>query len=504
MIELVLTIASSTWTYILIPLLALLATAEFISYIKLHRYKTQGVPTKYFPFLGSRYQILSYLNSEDQTKGFCSDSTFSSQGMVAINTAPFFGTSIKLVGAPAIREFAKKENKVSFKTPVLDFDVFGVFFKNGKSAERQRAFISKIFNYNNLRDLYPVIRHTISQTLDQIVLEVRAAPSGQLKLDLKKDVYEKIIKRLSLQVLIGKVDDLEDMEGNHLFDLVKTESEKVFEIFFKNPLTLFTGNVSEIKKCKKKLNEILVKEYRKREKAKVQEDLGFNFLDKVLEHNKKMRAEGSHDLLIDEQELRGNIEMFQFAASDTSYHAASSLATKLALHPKIQNRLYEEIVEKRKNGEQDLLLEHLDNFPYLTACTKEILRLMCPVFSGAPRLVVKDFKLCGKTIYKGDMVCYSPACLHTAEEYFSSPLAFEPERFFNKKLKEKFSYLPFLTGPRICIGQHFGEMLVNMMTLAVVERFELTKDEKCEYKKIISPLYGYEEPFVFLKERNGF
>ena len=70
--------------------------------------------------------------------------------------------------------------------------------------------------------------------------------------------------------------------------------------------------------------------------------------------------------------------------------------------------------------------------------------------------------------------------LHRHRKYWHEPDAFAPERFLpGASAVDRFAYLPFGVGPRVCIGAHFA---LTEATLVLAElmrsfRIELVTDQ---------------------------
>lgn len=75
----------------------------------------------------------------------------------------------------------------------------------------------------------------------------------------------------------------------------------------------------------------------------------------------------------------------------------------------------------------------------------------------------------------GSFVLISPYVLHRDPRRWISPDNFVPIRFSedNEKKIEKYAYLPFGGGPRICIGNHFALMEAHILLALIVSRFHL-------------------------------
>ena len=87
---------------------------------------------------------------------------------------------------------------------------------------------------------------------------------------------------------------------------------------------------------------------------------------------------------------------------------------------------------------------------------EETLRLYPAAFVLARRAVGPDV-LGGEAVEVGDSVTISPWLLHRHEKLWDQPNAFIPKRFMSKDAPDRFAYLPFGAGPRVCIGAPFAQ-----------------------------------------------
>ena len=66
--------------------------------------------------------------------------------------------------------------------------------------------------------------------------------------------------------------------------------------------------------------------------------------------------------------------------------------------------------------------------------------------------------------------------LHHNAQYWPDPETFRPERFLAsaKKEQQPYTYLPFGGGPRLCIGNHFALMEMQLVVIRMLQQFKLT------------------------------
>ena len=69
----------------------------------------------------------------------------------------------------------------------------------------------------------------------------------------------------------------------------------------------------------------------------------------------------------------------------------------------------------------------------------------------------------------------APWVLHRHRRLWADPDAFHPERFLPGAVPpDRFAYLPFGAGPRVCIGAPLAMAEATLVTAALVRRFHLT------------------------------
>jgi len=91
------------------------------------------------------------------------------------------------------------------------------------------------------------------------------------------------------------------------------------------------------------------------------------------------------------------------------------------------------------------------------AVVEESLRLYPPI-SALSRIASGADELDGRPMRPGSLIVIAPYVLHRHERLWERPNVFDPARFLGrtKQTIARFSYLPFGTGPRTCIGSTFA------------------------------------------------
>lgn len=168
------------------------------------------------------------------------------------------------------------------------------------------------------------------------------------------------------------------------------------------------------------------------------------------------------------------------AGYETTAGTLTWLFYLLAQHPEVEQKLHEEV--DRVLGGRTPTLADLSNMPYVDKVFKETLRLYPAAFIFLREPIV-DTVIGGYPIKARSTILISPYALHRNPALFEDPLAFRPERFDNEKSWHKLAYLPFSTGPRVCIGNAFALMEGRVVMAMIAQRFRLTTPPtyKAEY-----------------------
>ena len=116
------------------------------------------------------------------------------------------------------------------------------------------------------------------------------------------------------------------------------------------------------------------------------------------------------------------------------------------------------------------------DLPALSLCRRiidETLRLYPPA-AFLSRTARGPDRLCGREIRRGDTVMLPIYALHRNHLLWPDPDRFDPDRFLDPDRIDRFAYLPFGGGPRICIGASFAlqEATIILATLLARFRFE--------------------------------
>lgn len=185
-------------------------------------------------------------------------------------------------------------------------------------------------------------------------------------------------------------------------------------------------------------------------------------------------------------ELRDEAVSIFFAGHETSANALTWAVYLLSTHPEVFVRLREEA--DRVIGDRLPTLEDVPKLEYAAMVIREAMRLYPPGWIYG-RVAERDEVLRGYRIRKGDMLGICPLVAHRLPESWPDPDRFDPDRFAGEKSNSNrnFTYIPFGSGPHMCIGIHLA-MAETQIVLAMMARRARLVVERPEDVRMLSKI----------------
>ena len=168
-----------------------------------------------------------------------------------------------------------------------------------------------------------------------------------------------------------------------------------------------------------------------------------------------------------DDQLGDQVATMILAGHETTATALFWALYLLALDPGTQDTLAAEV---RSLG---ATTPDIDRLPFTRAVLDETLRLYPPAFLIAREAAGPD-EVAGLAVRKHDVLLIAPWLLHRHEKLWTDPNAFIPARFLpGAPPVDRFAYLPFGVGPRICIGAHFALVEATLALAKIVGSFRV-------------------------------
>jgi cytochrome P450 len=169
-----------------------------------------------------------------------------------------------------------------------------------------------------------------------------------------------------------------------------------------------------------------------------------------------------------EGQLGDQVATMILAGHETTATALFWSLYLLALDPATQEEVTAEVQSATVNGALEV-----ERLKFTRAVVDETLRLYPPAFLIARAAAAPD-TIAGIPLKKKDLVLIAPWLLHRHEKLWRHPNAFIPSRFMPPApAPDRFAYLPFGVGARVCIGAHFAQVEATLALARLIGAFRV-------------------------------
>jgi cytochrome P450 len=170
----------------------------------------------------------------------------------------------------------------------------------------------------------------------------------------------------------------------------------------------------------------------------------------------------------------------QVATLITAGHETTAAALFWAIYlvaaaPDVQNHLAAEVAPL--DLDPDRAADALPRLIYTRAVVQETLRLYPPAFTLVRQARRAD-SADGVAVPAGAVVFISPWVLHRHRRLWAEPEKFDPARFLpDASPPDRFAYLPFGIGPRVCVGAQFALTEATLVLASLFQAFDIERAE---------------------------
>jgi cytochrome P450 len=180
------------------------------------------------------------------------------------------------------------------------------------------------------------------------------------------------------------------------------------------------------------------------------------------------------------QELHDQTMVMFQAGHETTATAMTWWCGLIARHPTVAEHIVAE-VDAVLQGQTPTPVT-VQQLPWLQASLKEALRLYPPAAILFTRRALQDLQVGPWTLPKGQLIAFTPYVIQRDARWFASPNDFKPERFLPGTPEiPRGAWMPFGTGPRVCIGQHFAMLEMGLIAAMLMQRFRLEWPEGAQW-----------------------
>jgi cytochrome P450 len=176
------------------------------------------------------------------------------------------------------------------------------------------------------------------------------------------------------------------------------------------------------------------------------------------------------------------------AAHDTTTATLSVMLGEMALAPEWQDRV---IAEIETLGGAPVDLDSAGKLDVVARVFKEATRLHPPV-PFSPRVAIEPLEIDGVAVPAGTMVSAASLLLHRHPRYWTDPDRFDPDRFGPGREEHRAHshvFIPFGGGAHTCLGNHFAELMVKVIVVALLRatRLDAAGDRRVRFRAVPIP-----------------
>jgi cytochrome P450 len=174
---------------------------------------------------------------------------------------------------------------------------------------------------------------------------------------------------------------------------------------------------------------------------------------------------------LSDDDICNDLLIFMLAGHDTTATALTYALWALGHHPDVQDRV---AAEAAAIGHGALTPADVPRLGYTVQVLREALRLQPPA-AGVARMAVRDVAVGGYRVEAGSLMAVGIYALHRDPTLWERPLVFDPDRFSPDASKDRvrWQFVPFIAGPRSCIGEHFAMLETTLAIATIVRALEI-------------------------------
>ncbi len=333
----------------------------------------------------------------------------------------------------------------------------------GESWLRQRRLMQPAFHRQRVANLGKLMTDL---TLERLQCWEVPATEGQ-----SINVAEEMM-HLTLQIVSRALFNIDISDQTTVFGYAFAETNRVltdFTLFPFPPLDFPTPSHLRLWRAVKRMDKIafgIIQHHRQ-----INEDLG-DLLSLLVAASDEETGKGMSD-----QQLRDEVMTILLAGHETSANTLAWAWSLLSLHPDVERQLHFEldsVLAGRVPTTDDLPL-----LPYTRRVVDETIRLYPPTWQLMRRAREEDV-LGGYRIPAGTTLLWSQYLLHRHPAFWHDPERFDPDRFLDEHVakRDRFAYIPFGCGPRMCIGSSFAITEVQLLLATIAQKYRLVLDSQ--------------------------
>lgn len=358
------------------------------------------------------------------------------------------------------------------------YDRFRVIFGNGLLVsegevwKKQRRLMAGSFSSKQIEKLHPIMVSETNSILNQwkpneeidLAKEMNLITLEIISVGLlgKRQENDSLVLRKALQDILEYLQSSRHLWLQLLIAPFPIKDKYKFAIKLERLLPL--KSTKKFFSSIQKVNELVLALINDRRN----QNLSDNFLDMMI------RFSGNdEDSKMSDQQMRDEILNVLLAGHESTANALTWTWHELLKNPEVYKKIKEE-VHQVLQGEAPTYAE-LEKLVYTRAVFEEAIRLYPPFWRVSRKSKIQT-KIQQYDIPEITNVIVSLYTIQRSHKHWKNPESFRPERFLdNGEDHDKFAYIPFGAGPRICIGMNFAMVEALTILSLMIKKYDIEK-----------------------------
>ncbi|KYQ51016.1 Cytochrome P450 9e2 [Trachymyrmex zeteki] len=351
------------------------------------------------------------------------------------------------------------------------------FFCYGEKWMTGRKRLTYAFSSMRLKILLETVKQVCETFQDY--LDKKIGKAGKVELELKE-----LFTRFTSQVVSGAGFGVDGLSFDEFYAMGKSflDSTVLNNIIF--TLVFFVpafGKIFKTRFLPKKADHFfrtIIADVMEQRRKEVTPRNDFLQLMTDLE-----RMEGDK---FDLEILTSHVVSFFFDGYETSSNALSFVGFNLASYPKVQEKLREEVMSVLNKYDGVITYEALKDMTYMDQVINESMRII-PTLGLLSKVCTEETELRGSDglvcrVERGVHIMIPVSGLQEDPRYWENPKEFDPARFGpdRKHNIEKFTYLPFGEGPRMCVGMRMAQLQIKACLATLLRKYSIELSPKMQ------------------------
>ncbi|XP_008557820.1 cytochrome P450 9e2 [Microplitis demolitor] len=407
------------------------------------------------------------------------------------------------VGEPELLIRDPELIKIIFQTNFTSFDKNGIeinpeldplvsrnpFFLQGEEWKQERSILTNNMSSGKLKNMSLSVRDVCIEFKNYINKEMKSSGDGKsIEID-SQELFARFTSAFIAKAGFGIDGNCFSNNSDNFFEIAKLMFNPTSLDAFKTMIVSVIPSLNNIIKAhfispkidhyfRGIVNDIL--ESRKKNNTR-----GNDFVQHLSDTYKYNEFNSNDnekkDILLS---IAGHASSFLIDGYLTSSLTLTFITYHIASNPDVQNKVRKEIKETLNKYNNEITYDAIQDLKYMDLVIKESMRLS-PAASILQKKCTKEFKLIGFdnvecTVEPGTKITIPLEELHKDKKYWQDSDKFDPERFIdeNKSNQQKFVYLPFGGGRRVCVGQRMALLQMKGALTILLDNFSLEISQK--------------------------